>query len=240
MRPEPNVHKHRHMLPKSVKIKRSLSQLGQEPRWKRAKANEDPPVSEQRDRRALGSRATGRRGAIWCICAEELGCYFPVVLQEGCWCLLRQNSGCSMPLGFPSNGKTQPQPGCYVQAPICPCPPPLPNFLASPLEERAISVISPKQECWAFISDISSLPKGGKGGANSLRLRRCPFWKYPLAPCHPQLCSQRRWETFRACLVHLPHHWVVQLRRWLWASVRSGLVAFTCGNFRAGSFTPAR
>lgn len=70
LRPEPNVHKHRHMLPKSVKIKRSLSQPGQEPRWKRAKANEDPPVSEQRGRRALGSRATGRRGAIWCICAE--------------------------------------------------------------------------------------------------------------------------------------------------------------------------
>lgn len=34
--------------------------------------------------RALGSKASGCRGAILCICAEEPGRYFPVVLQEGC------------------------------------------------------------------------------------------------------------------------------------------------------------
>lgn len=124
LHPEPN------MLPKSVKIKRSLSQSGQEPSWKRAKANEDPP--------SLSSVATSPReqslrlpwGHFVHLCRRAWAlfsrCAARGVPRHHCWCLLRQNRGCNLLLGFPSNGKTQPQPGCCVQAPICPCP--LPNF----------------------------------------------------------------------------------------------------------------
>lgn len=118
LRPEPNVHKHRHTLPESVKIKRSLSQPGQEPRWRRAKANGDAPSLSSV---ALGSKATGCRGAILCRRAWALfsrcataSLLVPPATEQRLQCASRN---------------TQPQPGCDVQAPNCPCP--LPIFLAS-------------------------------------------------------------------------------------------------------------
>lgn len=83
LRPEPNDHKHRHMLPKSVKIKGSLSQPGQKPRWERAKANEGNPSLSSVPTEPLGAKRQVAWGPFCAFVQNNLGTIFLLCCKRG-------------------------------------------------------------------------------------------------------------------------------------------------------------
>lgn len=171
------------MLPKSVKIKRSLSQPGQEPRWKRAKGNEDTPCLRSVATEPLGAKRQVVLGPFCAFVQNSLGVIFLL-------CCKRDGSASLLLLlGFPSNGKTQPPSGSYVLAPICPCP--LPIFLASLLEKKSnFCHLAETRELGFYSRYFLTLTRREGGICNHNNSQLSPAQEISLS--HPQLFSQRR------------------------------------------------
>lgn len=138
------------MLPKSVKIKRSLSQPGQEPGWKRAKANEGTPSLSSVATEPVGAKRQVALGPFCAFVQNSLGAIFLLCCKRGATASLLVPPATEQRLQYASRLSLKWKNAASAWL-LCTgynlsmSPPHFPGLAA--LEERAISVISLKQEC---------------------------------------------------------------------------------------------